>query len=156
MKMDMTQKLIDQRANARKAWRDRNPDYDSRRYKTPEYKAYMEAYKSKHPNYLIEKKKRWKARHPEAARLAKKQEHALRRSRINGTPNEKIDPILVYLNDNGICGICGEPITMSEFTMDHIIPISKGGGHLYANVHSAHRLCNIRRGTKKLDILYSI
>lgn len=150
------QKLIEQRRNARRAWRERNPDYDSKRYKTAEYKMYMEAYKKEHPNFLIEKKKRWKARHPEAARLVKKQERALRRSRIDGTPNEKIDPMFVYVMNDGICGICGNPLDISEFTMDHIIPISKGGGHLYANVHSAHKICNIRRGNRPLEILYSI
>lgn len=71
-------------------------------------------------------------------------------------PYEKINREDVYLKDGMICGICGGCLEMSDFTIDHIIPISKGGGHVFGNVHSAHRICNIRRGTKPLEILYSI
>ena len=88
--------------------------------------------------------------------MAKKEEHSIRRARIANNPIESISPLLVYQRDGGICGICGKELDMSDFTVDHIIPISKGGGHVYANVHSAHRTCNVRRGNRPLDILYSI
>lgn len=31
-------------------------------------------------------------------------------------------------------------------TLDHLVPISQGGEHSYANVRAAHRRCNSRRG----------
>jgi 5-methylcytosine-specific restriction endonuclease McrA len=42
----------------------------------------------------------------------------------------------------GKCGICGERVNPRRFTLDHIIPLSKGGTHEYANVQPAHRECN--------------
>ena len=51
------------------------------------------------------------------------------------------------------CAICGEMCdpddhTWSEYTgpmspsIDHIIPMAKGGGHIWTNVQVAHVICN--------------
>lgn len=53
------------------------------------------------------------------------------------------------------CAICGLPINYSlpytspwSFTLDHIIPISKGGLTSEDNVQAAHRKCNRAKGEK--------
>lgn len=46
------------------------------------------------------------------------------------------------------CALCGELTTKQNWSVDHIIPISKGGEHSYANTQLAHRLCNARKGAK--------
>lgn len=55
-----------------------------------------------------------------------------------------------------VCGICGLPVDMSlkspdpmSKTIDHIIPVSKGG-HPYdlSNLQLAHRCCNRQKGDK--------
>ena len=50
---------------------------------------------------------------------------------------------------DGICGICGLPVPerndpASDWgpTVDHIVPLSKGGKHMKSNCQLAHRLCN--------------
>ena len=52
------------------------------------------------------------------------------------------------INSKGaICGICGEPITnMKDCTIDHIIPISKGGLTTLENCQLAHQRCNLMKG----------
>ena len=52
----------------------------------------------------------------------------------------------IYLRDNGICGICGKPVDISEFHVDHIKAKSLGGPDDAANLRCAHRLCNLSRG----------
>lgn len=54
------------------------------------------------------------------------------------------------INSGGaICGICGKPITnMKEVTIDHIVPISKGGLTTLENCRLAHLRCNQERGNK--------
>lgn len=57
-------------------------------------------------------------------------------------------------NDNGcVCHLCGEPIDMSlrfphsmSATIDHVVPLSKGGTHTYDNIRPAHLSCNSRKG----------
>lgn len=54
--------------------------------------------------------------------------------------------------DAGICQICGEPTNDDDIvngrigrmypTLDHIIPLSKGGSHTWDNVQLAHMHCN--------------
>jgi 5-methylcytosine-specific restriction endonuclease McrA len=58
-----------------------------------------------------------------------------------------------------ICGICGKPVDLSlkyphplSPTIDHIIPISKGGHPSdIANLQLAHRCCNRQKSDKLID-----
>lgn len=52
------------------------------------------------------------------------------------------------INSRGnICSLCGKPITnMKDCTIDHIIPISKGGLTTLENCQIAHRWCNLEKG----------
>jgi 5-methylcytosine-specific restriction endonuclease McrA len=54
------------------------------------------------------------------------------------------------INKNGaVCAICGNPIeTMKDCTIDHIIPISKGGLTTIENCQLAHKSCNVKKGDK--------
>lgn len=55
------------------------------------------------------------------------------------------------INNNGaICSLCNKPIeTMKDCTIDHIIPVSKGGLTTIENCQLAHRNCNLRKGNKE-------
>ena len=33
-------------------------------------------------------------------------------------------------------------------TLDHVIPLAKGGAHARANVRCAHLICNLRKGDR--------
>lgn len=68
---------------------------------------------------------------------------------------EKIDRGAVFERDNFECHICSEPIPMdAKFphplspTLDHVIPLNKGGGHLYSNLAAAHFRCNVIKGDR--------
>ena len=59
--------------------------------------------------------------------------------RRNFTERERRD---IYIRDKGICGICGRFIPPDCFTIDHIIPISKGGTYDYDNLQCCCKKCN--------------
>lgn len=75
-----------------------------------------------------------------------------RRATKLGLGNTEV--LLSYLieRDAGICGICHEPVTEERGTwgpsIDHIIPLSKGGAHELGNVQLAHRFCNYSKGNR--------
>ena len=63
--------------------------------------------------------------------------------------------------DNNICALCGKPCDLYDYeitdigtmitgenypSIDHIIPLSKGGLHRWDNVQLAHRSCNRMKG----------
>ena len=44
--------------------------------------------------------------------------------------------------DKGRCHYCGMPTTPKELTMDHVIPLSRGGKSTKGNVVPACKICN--------------
>ena len=64
----------------------------------------------------------------------------------------------IYARDKGICQICGLPVPYDKSpeklwaaTIDHIIPLSKGGTHEPNNCQLSHRLCNSIKLTEEQD-----
>lgn len=78
----------------------------------------------------------------------------LDRSRKYRTPREVVDPIKVFERDGWRCYLCGyvtlkdERGTNHPFApeLEHIVPLSKGGHHTYANTACACRRCNGAKG----------
>lgn len=55
--------------------------------------------------------------------------------------------------DGDTCSLCGEPVELTKDrrnrlgpTVDHRIPMSRGGAHVWSNVQLAHRACNSSKG----------
>ena len=48
----------------------------------------------------------------------------------------------VVQRDGGQCKLCGRKLTRKEITMDHIIPVSRGGRSTFENLRVACGPCN--------------
>lgn len=81
--------------------------------------------------------------------------HPRERARRFGVAYEPVNRQRVFERDGWRCGICkgkvnprlSYPHDMSA-SLDHIIPMSLGGGHLYVNVQLAHLKCNVDKGAE--------
>lgn len=51
-----------------------------------------------------------------------------------------------YIEQNGVCALCGEGFPIEEMTRDHIIPRSKGGSPKWENIQLACAPCNVAKG----------
>lgn len=99
---------------------------------------------------LREQDRAWKAANPDKTYAIV----ARRRARKMGDGSaETVDRGKVYRRDGGICQLCQHPVDKSlkgphplSRSLDHVIPLSLGGGHTYANVQLAHLICNVRKG----------
>lgn len=68
---------------------------------------------------------------------------------MNNKPRKRVK---VWHRDKKRCHICGEKVDLSVATLDHLIPISSGGGDNLDNLAIAHRECNLKRGNGGLYI----
>jgi len=90
-------------------------------------------------------------------RIANKRKEISRRVKIkNALIDSDITVQGVFRRDGGRCWLCGEQCNPNDFvehegviicgdqypSIDHVIPLSKGGEHSWANVKLAHRRCN--------------
>ena len=79
-----------------------------------------------------------------------------RRALIKGaTVGERIVPADVYDRDGWVCGLCGDPVDRSlqypdpmSKSLDHIVPVSRGGAHALTNVQCSHLHCNISKSDR--------
>jgi Restriction endonuclease len=56
----------------------------------------------------------------------------------------------IYLRDHNRCQYCGRKFPSSELSLDHVIPISRGGKSTWDNVVCACLPCNVKKGNKLL------
>lgn len=82
---------------------------------------------------------------------------SVRRARIRGaSAMDRIDPLKVFERDGWKCKLCGTPTPLiirgfglpNSPELDHIVPVSKGGAHTYANTQCLCRACNQAKGNK--------
>ncbi len=82
----------------------------------------------------------------------------IRRAQRRRVPYELVSPRTVFERDGWTCQLCGGPTpqhllgTRSSLrpTVDHIVPLSKGGAHVYRNVQCAHLSCNLKKGARMI------
>jgi 5-methylcytosine-specific restriction endonuclease McrA len=158
-------------AAARRAWRAANPgreaasireyyaanpdaaqrDRERRRLKDQRrHLAMSEEEREKKRAYV----RKWaKVLNPEKARAL---QMAKRARKLNAFV-EYVEAATVYERDNWICHICGEKIDRRRVypdpfspSVDHVIPLAKGGTHEYANCATSHLVCNVSKGKKIL------
>lgn len=159
----------DKRNRQTKEWHERNKEHD-KKYRKEYYKnniskirKYSKEYYAKNREIEIEKSRKWREENPEKVKLQQKlyarnnphkihAKGAKRRASLRNVKVENVNRVKVYGRDKGICGICGFKVKFSEMTLDHIIPLSKGGNHSYENIQLAHLSCNSSKGTKILNI----
>ena len=54
----------------------------------------------------------------------------------------------LYIRDLYTCQYCDTPYTKSNLTLDHVLPLSKGGKTSWENIVAACGPCNSRKGNK--------
>jgi len=77
------------------------------------------------------------------------------RARLRGAYRAPVFRTAIYVRDEWICQLCHEPIDRTQSrsqplapTIDHVIPLSKGGTHEPNNVQCAHFICNSIKGDR--------
>jgi len=110
-------------------------------------RAQRKAFREANRDHLFEQRRRNRKPRPATPerRHQKASHEAARRARKRAAYVEFVDRVTVYERDKGLCGICGQEVDRDDFHLDHIVPLSLGGAHSYANTQLAHPTCNQRK-----------
>ncbi len=57
----------------------------------------------------------------------------------------------VFRRDKFICQYCTKSYGAKDLTLDHVLPVSKGGQKTWTNIVTACRKCNQKKGNKTLE-----
>lgn len=97
----------------------------------------------------------WKRAHPERVKELAIRKERRRNEQMRSTAVEPIDRWEIFERDNWICGWCRKNVDASlhyqhplAATMDHVVPLSRGGRHVRENVQLTHRKCNDEKGAR--------
>lgn len=84
--------------------------------------------------------------------LHKAAKHRRRVRLENNGPCESFTDGEIFERDGWTCGLCDTPVDPLlshpdplSASLDHVVPIAKGGGHVRANVQCAHLRCNLSK-----------
>lgn len=114
-------------------WRARNPEI---------VKAQKNRWRQANPEKIAEQRKAWNKSNPEKARLYT----AIRRARKKSNGVFKVTPEDVSKLLTQGCAYCPSPAT----TVDHVVPLAKGGSHSIGNLVGSCLDCNLSKGSKFL------
>lgn len=86
---------------------------------------------------------------------AQRQAAAKWRARRRSQYVEDVSPAYIFNRDNWTCHLCLLPIPESSkwpdpqsASIDHVVPLSKGGDHSNANCRASHLACNLSKGPR--------
>lgn len=78
-----------------------------------------------------------------------------RRAVVLSAFGETVDRRIVFEKDQWICQLCGGRVVKQKnypdpmsASLDHRLPLSRGGKHTYANTQLAHLKCNVEKKAK--------
>jgi hypothetical protein len=134
--------------NYQKVWAKNHADrIREYRKKCPNLYASKKFYQT-HAEKVKQYQKEYHQTHPEIAYTIA----ARRRVRLENATVEEVDPHYICKRDNWVCQICGKKVNPKykwphplSASIDHIIPISKGGTHERKNLQLAHLECNLKK-----------
>jgi len=89
----------------------------------------------------------------------------INRAKRNGNIDNDITLDKLIQRDNNVCHICNKECDLNDYTyknnsfvagnnypsIDHVIPLAKGGTHTWSNVKLAHRQCNSLKSDKLIE-----
>lgn len=130
--------------------------------KADEVKARMSEYRAANPGRVRESERKRYAKHREKRiALAVDAVHARRARMFSGEVDKGITATRLRERDGDECCYCGVVLDFERkprgqgvghgATIEHIIPISRGGAHVWENVTLACRDCNFQKGSRPLD-----
>ena len=119
--------------------------------KTTKGKARSDNYRKDNDPSIKLMKRIWCISNPDKTRSYNQKRRALKHNAFVSSVN----PTAIFERDNWTCKLCGRPVDRTVDhrhwdypTIDHVVPLNKGGTHEPSNVQCTHFGCNNRKSDK--------
>lgn len=127
-------------------WKQANPE---------KVRGYRKIGYSRNPQRDLDNRRRWMAANPERESANNRLRLAVRRARKRGASIGPVDLDALWESQGEWCPLCGAEIDRSltypdplSQSVDHIVPLAKGGTHEQSNLQWTHLVCNNRKGAR--------
>lgn len=111
--------------------------------------ANMRKCRERNPEHFRDYARGWRERNPDKVREGDRAKHRNRRAAAGKVTAEEWREILAAAA--GRCAYCARE---RPLTMDHIIPLCRGGTHDVGNIAAVCLPCNASKGAKDLDVWF--
>lgn len=134
-------RLLESQPNYFRDWYHRNAEQQRERARLS-----MQRWRAEHPEGERERKRRYREANIDKVRKRERENTHRRRALMGATSPQLAEHManLVTLP----CAYCG---AIDDITIDHIVPLSRGGKHEADNLTAACYSCNCSKGAKMLD-----
>lgn len=127
------------------AWKKANPD---------RIRRYSQTWRERNPGRDTADTRAWIAANPERAAENFRRNTLKRRARKLAASIGPVDLAALWLTQGVNCPLCDKAIDRDvkypdplSASVDHILPLSKGGAHEQSNLQWTHLVCNQKKGT---------
>lgn len=116
-------------------------------------KKYQADYYARNKETLLSKQKEWRLNNPDYEKSREnhseiiREKNRKRRARKKGAGIYLISQKELNQMYNLPCSYCG---SNDDITIDHVMPLSRGGSHSIGNLVSCCRKCNLSKGSKTI------
>lgn len=100
----------------------------------------------------VSRRRQWFRDNPDKAREYYKKNEIKRKRLLAGARTDNVTWHGILERDHWTCQLCGDPINREikaphpkSPSWDHVVPLSQGGDHTWANLQAAHFGCNARK-----------
>lgn len=100
------------------------------------------------------KRDKWATDYPERERLSERVDRFKTDAKDRNSPLIQFttaDYLDLFYEQGGVCGYCFTPIDRWACHLDHVMPVSRGGETIVANLLMTCASCNHRKGASTLD-----
>ncbi len=121
-----------------------SPNFVHGRARTPEYvREVADRWAINNPERVTELGRNWRQRNPEKVAANNRKQHSARRAVKGHFTDEDLRQILERQKHR--CVYCKVTLTRRTKSLDHILPVSKGGTNWPDNLQFTCRSCNCRK-----------
>ena len=146
--MESYEKRRRERSEYQKDWYEKHPNYhkkyaEKRRKEHPEYEK---KWRKEHPNNCKESQKKWRGKNMDRVIFLNEERRTRKKEAIGNFTFGEWE--LLKKQYGYCCPSCRKCEPEIKLTIDHIVPLSKGGSNYIENIQPLCRSCNSKKYVK--------